>query len=76
MEMYLPHSDGTVLQQVRFILCLSGFPKLYLKLVLQTVGQFGAAMLVDITVTSGIAFVSLPAGSYQIQLRCLALPLQ
>ena len=55
MEMYLPHPDGAVLQQVRFILCLSGFPKLYLKLVLQTVGQFGGATLVDITVTSGTA---------------------
>ncbi len=52
MKTYLPHSDGAVLQQVRFILCLSGFPKLYLKLVLQTVGQFGAATLVDTTFTS------------------------
>ena len=55
MELYLPHSDGAVLQQVRFILGLSGFPKLYLKLVLQTVGQFGAAMLVDTRVTNGTA---------------------
>lgn len=33
---HLPYSDGTVLQEIRFILSLSGFPELYLELVLQT----------------------------------------
>jgi len=41
---------------------LSGFPKLYLKLVLQTVGQFGAAMLTDITITSRAALYGCQQG--------------
>ena len=32
----LSHSDWTVLQQVGLILCLSGFPELYLKLILHS----------------------------------------
>ena len=35
-EKYLAHSDWAVLQQVWFIFGLSGFPELYLKLILQT----------------------------------------